>query len=190
ESVALATPVHVTSMLSGSGVDELYAYLNDHSTVALLGSSGVGKSTLINALDGKSLQETSEVRNDGKGRHTTTRRQLIRLSDGGSIVDTPGLREIQLWNGDVGLSVTFEDVETFARQCRFSDCRHAGEPGCAVTEAVVQGTLSRERCASYQKLQRELAHLERKTDALARKAEKQRHKSVMKSLRRHPKHQR
>ena len=169
-------------------MSELHTYFSNHATVALLGSSGVGKSTLINALAGSALQETAEVRGDGKGRHTTTHRQLLRLSSGGLIIDTPGMRELQLWESQTGLADTFGDIDEFATDCRFSDCRHAGEPGCAVVDAVTRGHLAEDRLQSYQKLQRELAYLERKQDARAQMQDKRRIKSMMKSLRHHSRH--
>jgi ribosome biogenesis GTPase len=190
ESTAVGTAVHATSSLIGIGLSELQVYFRDHATVALLGSSGVGKSALINALAGSMLQKTSEVRDDGKGRHTTTHRQLIRLGTGGLIIDTPGMRELQLWDGESSLPDVFAEIDDLARACRFSDCRHAGEPGCAVADAIAQGQLSESRFQSYQKLERELAHLERKQNARAQHEEKQRIKSIMKSFRHHPKYKR
>ena len=188
ESISIGTPVHTTSILTGDGLNELHAYFRNHATVALLGSSGVGKSTLINELAGSALQETAEVRGDGKGRHTTTHRQLLRLSNGGLIIDTPGMRELQLWESHTGLAETFSEIDDFAKDCRFSDCRHTGEPGCAVVDALINGLLAEDRFESYQKLQRELAHLERKQDARAQLQEKRRIRSIMKSLRHHPKY--
>lgn len=188
ESISPGTPVHAISSLTGEGLSDLQGYLQNHATVALLGSSGVGKSTLINALARIGLQETGPVRENGKGRHTTTGRQLIRLPGGGLVVDTPGMRELQLWDGEAGLCDTFSDIDELAAACRFSDCQHAGEPGCAVTDAVEQGLFPPERLASFQKLQRELAHLDRKQDARARIQEKNRIRSISKSLRHHPKY--
>ena len=190
QSVAVGATVHTTSSLTQEGVQELRQYFENHSTVALLGSSGVGKSTLVNALAGTTVQQTGEVRSDGKGRHTTTQRQLIRLPGGGLVIDTPGMREIQLWDVESGLSDTFGDVELLSSACRFSDCTHTSEPGCAVQEAVATGRLSEDRLLSHQKLQRELAHLERKQDARARAEEKRRTKVIMKTLRHHPKYNR
>ena len=190
ESISIGTRVHTTSSVTRDGLSELHAYFCNHATVALLGSSGVGKSTLINALAGASLQQTAEVRGDGKGRHTTTHRQLLRLPSGGLIIDTPGMRELQLWESQTGLVDTFGDIDEFAKSCRFSDCRHSGEPGCEVADAIRRGQLAEDRLQSYHKLQREIAHLERKQDARAHLQEKQRIKSIMKSLRHHPKYRR
>ena len=190
QSVARGVGVHRTSSLTQEGLQELHRYFQDHATVALLGSSGVGKSTLINVLAGESLQQTGDVRSDGKGRHTTTQRQLIRLPGGGLIIDTPGMRELQLWDSESGLSETFCEIEQLSRGCRFSDCTHTSEPGCAVLDAVATGQLAEERLLSHQKLQRELAHLERKQDARARAEQKRRTKVIMKTLRHHPKYNR
>lgn len=190
ESISMGTQVHTTSSVTQDGLSDLGAYFCNHATVALLGSSGVGKSTLINALAGASLQQTADVRGDGKGRHTTTHRQLLRMPSGGLIIDTPGMRELQLWESETGLSETFGEIDELAEKCRFSDCRHAGEPGCAVVGAVKEGLLGEDRLESYQKLQRELAHLERKQDARAQSIEKQRIKSIMKRMRQHPKYRR
>jgi ribosome biogenesis GTPase / thiamine phosphate phosphatase len=164
EPVTLGIPVHVTSAVTGAGLEELGIYLRPAETVALLGSSGVGKSTLINRLVGAELQATAEIRPDGKGRHTTTRRELIRLPGGAFVVDTPGMRELQLWAPADGAAATFADVEELAAQCRFRDCRHETEPGCAVGEAIATGALERERLRSFRRLQAELARLERKQD--------------------------
>jgi ribosome biogenesis GTPase len=190
EANAVGTSVHVTSSMTRDGLSELPAYFSDHATVALLGSSGVGKSALINALAGSELQQTGGLRHDGTGRHTTTHRQLLRLPCGGLIIDTPGMRELQLWDGQESLTDVFSEIDELARNCRFSDCRHAGEPGCAVALAIAQGELPESRLQSYQKLERELAHLERKQNARAQQEEKQRIKSIMKSMRKHLKHHR
>ena len=152
-------------------------------TAVLLGSSGVGKSTLVNRLAGRDLLATGEVRDDGKGRHTTTTRQLVALADGGLVIDTPGLRELGLWTGGAGTAAAFEDVEALAAGCRFGDCKHRTEPGCAVTEALEQGSLDRDRFTAWEKLQRELAWAERRADPLA-SADRRRHiRTVTRSLR-------
>jgi ribosome biogenesis GTPase len=168
EAIAFGVPVHAVSPVTGEGVDGLRAYLEPNRTVALLGSSGVGKSTLLNYLAGEERLATREIRDDGRGRHTTTHRELVPLRGGGLVLDTPGLRELQLWDVGEGLNTAFEDVAEIASRCRFGDCSHETEPGCAVREALATGTLSRERYESYGKLQRELARLERRLDQRAR----------------------
>jgi ribosome biogenesis GTPase / thiamine phosphate phosphatase len=168
EAIAFGVPIHVVNGLTGDGAAELAAYLAPNRTVALLGSSGVGKSTIVNRLAGGELMATAEIGEDGRGRHTTRHRELIPLPGGGLVLDTPGLRELQLWDVSHGLEQTFEDVASFAAACRFADCAHDREPGCAVREALRDGSLPRERFESWRKLQRELARLERRLDARAR----------------------
>lgn len=187
EAVAIGVDVFATSCHLRTGLEPLRESMRAGVTVALMGSSGVGKSTLINALAANDLQETSEVRSDGKGRHTTTHRQLIRLDLGGLFIDTPGMRELQLWDGDSGMQDTFGDVEELAAACRFSDCQHENEPGCAVREAIEQGRIDEARLASFQKLQRELAYLDRKQDVRAQAELKRKWKSITKTYRNHPK---
>jgi ribosome biogenesis GTPase len=167
EPIAVGVPVHVISNVTGEGLDELRPYFEGDSTVAALGSSGVGKSTLINRLAGNELQEVREVRADGRGRHTTTRRELIRVPGGGLFLDTPGMRELQLWEADSGIEEAFEDVAALAAGCRFSDCAHVAEPGCAVLAAIDEGSLDSARLENYRKLERELERLERRLDARA-----------------------
>lgn len=166
--VTFGVPVHVVSAVTGEGVDALAALLGTGRTAALVGSSGVGKSTLVNRLHGSERQATAEVRDDGRGRHTTTRRELVRLSSGGCLIDTPGMRELTLWEAQEGLGQAFEDVEELAQQCRFSDCVHSSEPGCAVRAAIADGTLSAGRLESFRHLERELRYLETRHDARAR----------------------
>lgn len=168
ESVASGAPVLVTSAKARSGLELLRPYLRPGETVAILGSSGVGKSTLINALIGRDVQRTAEVAARGdRGRHTTTHRELILLPGGGLIIDTPGLREIQLWETGESLDTAFADVAALAAECRFSDCQHETEPGCAVRLAVAEGVLPEDRLESYVKLRREADALSEKQDELA-----------------------
>jgi ribosome biogenesis GTPase / thiamine phosphate phosphatase len=171
EAIALGASVHAISARAGEGLEALSGYLEPGRTVAVLGSSGVGKSTLINALAGAEIMATQAIReDDGRGRHTTTHRELLQLPNGALILDTPGMRELGLWDADAGLAATFEDVEALASQCRFRDCAHRAEPGCAIRAALEAGELDPERWASYGKLKRELDYLDRKEDPAARAA--------------------
>ena len=184
EAVAPGVPVHVVSGRSGDGMEALAPYLAPGRTVALLGSSGVGKSTIVNRLLGEERQRTSEVReHDQRGRHTTTYRELIVLPGGAVLVDTPGLREIQLWGTEEGLDIAFDDVARLARGCRFRDCRHRGEPGCAVLAAVEAGELDEERLASHRKLEAELGHLAVKADLGLQAEQKAKWRSIHKAQR-------
>lgn len=151
------TPVHVISAKPGAGVEELRRYFAGDATVALLGSSGVGKSTLTNRLLGDEVQKTRAIRADGKGRHTTTNRSLFRLASGGVILDTPGMRELHVWEGERGVEEAFADIVELAAYCKFRDCKHLREPGCAVRQAVEQGELPRERLNAYRKLVEEMS---------------------------------
>ena len=173
EAVALGVPVHVVSAVTGQGCDALRARIAPGTTAVLLGSSGVGKSTLVNRWLGDEVMATRETReDDDEGRHTTTVRQLLTLPGGGLVIDTPGLRELQLWDvGSAGLEATFADVEELAADCRFGDCTHVHEPGCAVLAAVESGELPRERLDSWRKLQRELRAIAMRHDAVLRKEE-------------------
>jgi ribosome biogenesis GTPase len=173
EAVALGVPVHVVSAVTGHGCDALRARIPAGTTSVLLGSSGVGKSTLVNRWLGDEVMATKETReDDDEGRHTTTHRQLLVLPGGGLVIDTPGLRELQLWDaGAAALDATFADIEELAADCRFGDCTHAHEPGCAVLAAVETGELPRERLHSWRKLQRELRAMELRQNVLLRKEE-------------------
>jgi ribosome biogenesis GTPase len=173
ESVALGVPVHVVSALTGQGCDALRARLTPGLTAVLLGSSGVGKSTLVNRWVGRELLATRETReDDDEGRHTTTHRELILLPGGGLVIDTPGLRELQLWDvGNDALEAAFADVEELAGGCRFGDCVHDREPGCAVRAALHAGELSHDRFDSWRKLQKELRAIAIRHDVRLRKEE-------------------
>ncbi|WP_430392887.1 ribosome small subunit-dependent GTPase A [Bacillus suaedaesalsae] len=179
EGVAFGVPIHVTSAKDLTGLEPLQSYLGEGQTVALLGSSGAGKSTLTNYLLGEEKQLVQDIRDeDGKGRHTTTHRELVVLPSGGMIIDTPGMRELQLWEADGGMSQSFSDVEDLAEQCYFRDCKHEKERECAVREAIESGALDEKRFQSYIKLQRELAYLDRKNDKRAQLAEKEKWKKL------------
>jgi ribosome biogenesis GTPase len=181
ENIAPGINVHPVSTKHRTGIEALGSYLTRGSTAAFLGSSGVGKSALINALLGTERQPTGEVRADDRmGRHTTTWRELILLPGGGVVIDTPGMREIQLWGDEGDLLGAFQDIETLAEQCRFTDCSHNSETGCAVRQAVEQGELDPARLDSYHKLQKELQYLASREDNSTRQYEKQRWKKVAK----------
>ena len=184
ESIALGVPVHAVSSVTGAGLGELDPYLLLGRTVALLGSSGVGKSTLVNRLLGEELLATAEIRADGRGRHTTTHRELVRLPGGALLLDTPGMRELQLWADESALDETFADVSELARTCHFSDCAHGGEPGCAVRAALGDGSLPQIRWESYSKLQRELRALALKQDARLRSEARKERRRFARSRRR------
>ncbi len=169
EDAAMGVPVHVVSAVKGEGLDVLATYVAAGQTVAFLGSSGVGKSSLINCLLGEDRLEVRAVReDDSRGRHTTTHRELIVLPRGGIVIDTPGMRELQLWAGDGSVERTFEDIEALVDECRFGNCHHEAEPGCAVQQAIADGVLDPARLRSYRKLQRELRHIEARKDDKAR----------------------
>ena len=174
-------PLHTVSVKTNQGLDELQQYCLIGQTIALIGMSGVGKSTLINHLLGYERQVVKEVReHDDRGQHATRHRELILLPQGGLVLDTPGMRELQLWEVEGGLETTFEDIEALAAQCFFSDCQHQREPRCAVQAAVEVGTLAAERLESYDKLQKELHHLALRQDDLARRQEQKKWKKLTK----------
>jgi ribosome biogenesis GTPase len=182
--VAGELPVHVLSPKLNQGIDQVRAYLGVGRTGALLGSSGVGKSTIINRLIGEDVQKTCEVRaEDSKGRHTTRHRELVKLPEGGLIIDTPGMRELQLWEASESVRETFDDIEALAPECYFADCRHREEPRCAVKAAVAEGRVPAARYDSYLKLQAELAHLATQQDERARLEEKRQGRVGAKALR-------
>lgn len=183
ESVAGGFPVITLSALEGEGLEQLEELMTPGETAVLVGSSGVGKSTIVNRLLGGELQRTRQVRSsDSRGRHTTTNRELIPMPQGWMLIDTPGLRELQLWATSDSLGSTFDDIESLSGGCRFRDCTHQEEPGCAVREAILSGEADAGRLSSYHKLQREISHLEAKQDeqvAHQRKAETKRfHKMI------------
>jgi len=179
ESVALGVPIVVMSAIDNRGLDHVLAHVKRGATGALLGSSGVGKSTIVNHLLGRELQRTQEVRGtDDRGRQTTARRELIVLPSGGLLMDTPGMRELQLWGGDEGILDAFQDIAELARQCPFRDCQHGLEPDCAVQQALKDGTLDPGRFASYEKLQREIAYLHSREDKTTEQVEKEKWKKI------------
>ncbi|WP_315832818.1 ribosome small subunit-dependent GTPase A [Bradyrhizobium prioriisuperbiae] len=184
DAVAFGSPVLAVSAKTGEGMSVLATYLRPGETCVLVGSSGAGKSTLVNALAGVDRMATSAIREgDARGRHTTSHRELVLLPGGTLILDTPGMRELGLLDADEGLDAAFDDIETLAQGCRFRDCGHGNEPGCAVREALESGALAVDRWQSFQKLQRELAHVDRKDDRVARQAERKRVIALNKALR-------
>jgi ribosome biogenesis GTPase / thiamine phosphate phosphatase len=182
QTVAFGVPVEVTSAVTGEGVGGVADRLQGR-TGACVGSSGVGKSSLINALCGDQRMATAEVREDGRGRHTTSHRELIVLPQGGCMIDTPGMRELQLWDASEGIELAFADVEQLAAECRFNDCAHETEPGCAVQAAIAGGSLAAERLDSYRRLLREQAFHERQTDKRAQAAARKQWAALSKATR-------
>lgn len=177
--VASRVPIHVMTAVAGRGVEEIRRYLSSGITGALLGSSGVGESTIINRLLGEERMRTGLVRSgDHKGKHTTAYRELLLLPGGGLLIDTPGMRELQLWDGEFGIVETFADMESLAAECRFKNCRHQNEPGCAVQQAIEGGVLDQARFRSYQKLLREIAYHTRRQNAWLERDEKRRAKKI------------
>jgi ribosome biogenesis GTPase len=181
EDIAPGVSIHPVSARERTGLDTLTIYLTRGNTVAFLGSSGVGKSSIINALLGVEKQQTGEVRADDRmGKHTTTKRELIVIPQGGIVIDTPGMREIQLWAGEEDLQGAFHDIERLAKQCRFKDCSHNAESGCAVKAAIDQGDLDPARLESYRKLQKELVYLASREEQSTRLYEKLKFKKIAK----------
>ncbi|MBC1456377.1 ribosome small subunit-dependent GTPase A [Listeria newyorkensis] len=183
ELVAYGVPIFAVDNLSKSGFDTIERFLKPGETIVLLGSSGVGKSSFINALSGKTLMKTSGIReDDSKGKHTTTHRELHLLPTGLLVIDTPGMRELGIGQASDGLGETFQDIELLANDCKFRNCQHGTEPGCAVQAALTDGSLSEVHYANWIKLKRELAYFERKNDPVLQRAEKQKWKAVHKAL--------
>jgi ribosome biogenesis GTPase / thiamine phosphate phosphatase len=181
EDIAAGVPVIAVSSLTGEGLDQLKDFIKPAKTIVFLGSSGVGKSSLVNAIAGEEIMKVNSIReDDSKGRHTTTHRQLILLQNGTMIIDTPGMRELGMWDVSEGLDTTFADIEELSSRCKFRDCKHRNEPGCAVKEALESGEISRDRWENYIKLKKEAKYAERKEALNMRLKEKAREKSIAK----------
>jgi ribosome biogenesis GTPase / thiamine phosphate phosphatase len=187
-AVALGVDIHLTSAVTGQGVHELHDLIEPGQTVAFFGASGVGKSTLLNSLAGADVQATAEVRGtDGKGRHTTVAREMFFLPEGGILIDTPGMRALALWDAEEGIASAFPDIEELAAGCRFADCTHTREPGCAVRAALEAGELAERRLESYVRLKEELERLAEKQDARARAEKKKAEKVLHREMKRYQK---
>jgi ribosome biogenesis GTPase len=185
ESRAMGFPVVCVSNKTKEGLGEVRALLHPQQTIVLVGSSGVGKSTLINSVAGHQLRATGEIREDGTGRHVTTDRQLLRLPSGVLVIDSPGLREVQLWAERESVDTTFSEIAELATQCRFSDCTHGPEPGCAINAAIEAGEIDADRLASYLQIRDEAHHLKRQNDPAEAQSYKSKMKTLMKSQKQH-----
>ena len=185
EAIAYGVPIYMVSAITGEGIDTFVNAFKEDETVVFIGSSGVGKSTLSNALLGEAILDTGRTQvGTGKGRHTTTSAQLITSSKGVHIIDTPGMREVQLWADESSLQTTFEDIAIISERCKFSNCTHQNEPGCAIVEGLKSGLISEDRYANYQKLQRELAFLEKKKAQVQKNQNKKHEKYDRKQFKR------
>ena len=183
-TIAFVVDVLVTTSTEENGYEELLPFISEGKTIAFIGSSGVGKSTLINRLLGKELLKTNGLRNDDKGRHTTTHRELFLLPSGGMVIDTPGMREFGMWDNDTGIERTFMDIEELAAQCKFRNCTHTNEPGCAIQKALTTGKLEINRWQSYQKLKAENDYMEDKESYMLAKG--MREKQISKLIKKMP----
>lgn len=188
EAISDGFAVHAISSVTKMGLEQIQGYLSEGATIAFLGSSGVGKSTLINRLVGKDIQPVREVREkDDRGRHTTSHRELILLESGGLLIDTPGMRELQLWEASEGVSDVFADIESLMKSCYFSDCGHDNEPGCGVRAALEEGLLDPSRFENFVKMRRELEYLESRQDERKRMGRKERERAIHRQYRKAPK---
>ena len=183
-SIAFGIDILVTTSTEENGYRELLPFISEEKTIAFIGSSGVGKSTLINRLLGKEHLKTNGLRNDDKGRHTTTRRELFPLPSGGMVIDTPGMREFGMWDNDTGIEKTFADIEKLAAQCKFRNCTHTNEPGCAIQKALTTGELQTDRWQSYQKLKAENDYMEDKESYMIAKGKRE--KEISKLIKKMP----
>ena len=183
-TIAFGVDVLVTTSTEENGYEELLPFISEGKTIAFIGSSGVGKSTLINRLLGKELLKTNGLRNDDKGRHTTTHRELFLLPSGGMVIDTPGMREFGMWDNDTGIERTFMDIEELAAQCKFRNCTHTNEPGCAIQKALTTGKLEINHWQSYQKLKAENDYMEDKESYMLAKGKRE--KEISKLIKKMP----